>query len=41
MAWQDQIGLKFNKRDWFSVEPDDVDDETQKPGWTVISERIE
>lgn len=39
MAWQDQIGLKFNKRDWFSVEPDDIDDETQKSGWTVISER--
>lgn len=41
MAWQDQIGLKFNKRDWFSVEPDDVDDETQKEGWTVISEKVE
>jgi hypothetical protein len=41
MAWQDQIGLRFNGRDWFSVEPDDVDDETQKPGWTVISEKVE
>jgi len=40
-AWQDQIGLRFNGRDWFSVEPDDVDDETQKPGWTVLSEKIE
>jgi hypothetical protein len=40
-AWQDQIGLRFNGRDWFSVEPDDVDDETQKPGWTVMSEKVE
>lgn len=40
-AWQDEIGLKFNDRDWFSVEPDDVDDETQKSGWTVISEKVE
>jgi len=41
MAWQDQIGLRFNGRDWFSVEPDDVDDETQKEGWTVVSEKVE
>jgi len=40
-AWQDQVGLRFNGRDWFSVEPDDVDDETQKSGWTALSEKVE
>ena len=39
-AWQDQTGLKFNDRDWFSVEPDDIDDETQKEEWLVISEKV-
>jgi len=39
-AWQDEIGLKFNDCDWFSVEPDDIDDESQKEGWIVISGNV-